>query len=202
MVSNERKEVFDNFLMLGGLFHKYHLQLIKEKGPGSSMQGQGRILALLKIKSELPTSDIAYILGIRQQSLNEQIKRLEAQELVERHPSEKDKRVMLVSLTEKGKNVRDDKGAFDDILTEFSDQELEQFNGYLSKLIDALVQKVHDEGCPSEDARLARMRESLSEDEFKQLMMMRRRFYGPEPMGLGRRPMGNRPHRRPFKKEK
>ena len=36
----------------------------------NTARGQGRILAMLKIQPEIATKDLAYLLGIRQQSLN------------------------------------------------------------------------------------------------------------------------------------
>ena len=50
----------------------------------------------------MPTKDIAYLLNIRQQSLNESLKRLEENEYIKRTPSPEDKRIMIVNLTDKG----------------------------------------------------------------------------------------------------
>lgn len=47
-------------------------------------------------------ADLSYLLGIRQQSLN----KLEKSGYVERRPSEADRRVMVVHLTEKGKTIQ------------------------------------------------------------------------------------------------
>lgn len=73
-------------------------------------EGQGRVLALLKIQPEIATKDMAYLLGIKQQSLNELLKKLEKSGYVKRKPSKEDKRVMIVCLT---------------------NEELEQFSSYI-----------------------------------------------------------------------
>ena len=49
---------------------------------------------------------MAYLLGIKQQSLNELLKKLEKSGYVKRKPSKEDKRVMIVCLTEEGKKVK------------------------------------------------------------------------------------------------
>ncbi len=47
-------------------------------------RGQGRILAMLKIQPKIKTRELAYLLGIRQQSLNELLNKLEKSGHVER----------------------------------------------------------------------------------------------------------------------
>ncbi len=51
-------------------------------------------------------ADLSYLLGIRQQSLNEPLNKLEKSGYVERRPSEEDRRVMVVHLTEKERTIQ------------------------------------------------------------------------------------------------
>lgn len=89
-------------------------------------EGQGRVLALLKIQPEIATKDMAYLLGIKQQSLNELLKKLEKSGYVKRKPSKEDKRVMIVCLT---------------------NEELEQFSSYIDRILSSLEEMV---GNPSD----------------------------------------------------
>ena len=84
-------------------------------------EGQGRVLALLKIQPEIATKDMAYLLGIKQQSLNELLKKLEKSGYVKRKPSKEDKRVMIVCLT---------------------NEELEQFSSYIDRILSSLEEMV------------------------------------------------------------
>ena len=56
----------------------------------------------LQLSSPIPTRDLAFLLGMRQQSLNELIVKLEADGYITRAPSLSDKRVMEVHLTDEG----------------------------------------------------------------------------------------------------
>ena len=149
-------------------------------------RGQGRVLTLLKNQSDMTTKDLAYILGIRQQSLNDLIKKLEKSDLVERVPSEKDKRVLIVRLTEKGKGYQTKEQDYSGMFAGFSEEELEQFSEYLNRMIATLN---NDYGSLfDEDAyRWAEdFRGRMSEEEFERMMSMRRGMNG----GFGRESFG------------
>ena len=97
--------VYEKLATLQWLMKRRQMFSQAQSGPfADPTRGQGRILAMLKIQPEIKTRELAYLLGIRQQSLNELLNKLEKSGHVERKPSEKDKRVMVVHLTEKGKN--------------------------------------------------------------------------------------------------
>ena len=98
-------------------------------------RGRGRILALLKYSDGISTKEIAHILDIRVSSLNETLARLESLGLIERKPSEKDKRVMLVYLTEEGKNFELDSPDDIDLFKGFSEDELDTMLDYTKRII-------------------------------------------------------------------
>ena len=84
--------IYEKLSTLQWLMKRRQMFSQAESGPfADSTRGQGRILAMLKIQPEIATKDLAYLLGIRQQSLNELLNKLEKNSYVERRPSEKDK---------------------------------------------------------------------------------------------------------------
>lgn len=150
-------------------------------------RGQGRILAMLKIQPEIKTRELAYLLGIRQQSLNELLNKLEKSGHVERGPSEEDRRVMVVRLTEKGREVQQPETDYQEILDCLSAEELQQLGEYLDRIIAAFGIKEVD-GREEDDITdwMEQARERMGEEQFGQLMSMRERAFGP--FGRGRRP--------------
>ena len=115
-------------------------QKIKKHGSfRSPHQGQGRVLGILKMQPEISQKELAYLLGIRSQSLGELLKKLEASGLVERTPSETDRRIMMVKVTEEGKKAADEAGKEQDerigIFQWLNDEEIAQLSAILDKLI-------------------------------------------------------------------
>jgi DNA-binding MarR family transcriptional regulator len=109
-------------------------------------RGQGRVLAALRMKEEISSRELCYLLGIRQQSLNEMLVKLEAAGLVERVPSQEDRRVILVRLTEKGREAPLDGGqtgaeAFDCL----NPTEREALSRYLDRMIANLTVQLETE---------------------------------------------------------
>jgi DNA-binding MarR family transcriptional regulator len=119
-------------LMHRASFHRYL------DGAHSPHRGQGRILAMLKIKPEISQRELTYLLNMSKQSLTELISKLEKNGCITREKSTDDKRVMTIKLTEKGAKAADnvsDDAETSQILDCLSDGELTMFNGYLSRLI-------------------------------------------------------------------
>lgn len=109
-------------------------------------RGQMRVLLLLNEKDQLTNSQIVDELDIRPSSVSVMVKKLEEEGLVERHDSTEDKRVSLISLTEKGKETITSSHNFK---TEFSDElfdsltkeEQETLGQLLNKLTTGLNEK-------------------------------------------------------------
>lgn len=138
--------LFEKLTRLEKLLRFYRGRVVMEYGPlADKSRGQGRVLKLLKLQPEISTRDLAYLLGIRQQSLNELLNKLEEKELVERKPSEEDKRVMIVHLTEKGKEAEQPQNESYDFFSVLSDEEQMAFSDYLDRLIDAVKEKIKKE---------------------------------------------------------
>lgn len=88
---------------MGLMLHRYHMLAARGNGVGDASRGQGRVLKLLDAMPGASQRDLAYVLGMRPQSLSELLGKLEAKGLVARQKSPDDARVALVSLTEQGK---------------------------------------------------------------------------------------------------
>jgi len=118
--------------MMGALRHRH----AQASGPlADTTRGRGRVLALLKMRDGLSTRDMANVLDIRVSSLNETIARMEAEGLVERRQSEEDGRVMLLFLTDAGREA--DQPTLDlprQLLCDFTDDELHVLDGYLDRM--------------------------------------------------------------------
>lgn len=171
-------------------FHRLH-RLVRRRraedrnhdGPlADTTRGRGRVLAALQMQSPIPTRELAYLLDIRQQSLNELLRKLQADGLVERIPSESDRRVMMVGLTEAGGRARIGERRTD-YLAALDDEEAATLAGLLDKLIDALETEL---GVDAEDD-LADWKDSarrrMGDERFEAMMRMREEGFGPGPFG-------------------
>lgn len=147
---------------LATLQHLLMRQRFARKGAGplaDPMRGQGRILALLKIKDGVSTKDMSGVLGIRTSSLNELLSKLESKEYVVREQSEEDKRVMIVKLTDKGREVEQPSGALGavDMFDCLNDDEKKTFGEYLDRMIAHVGAEIGD--CEEDFEAMTRKRE-------------------------------------------
>jgi len=174
-------DIYEKLATLQWLMKRHQMFCQAESGPfADTTRGQGRILAMLKIQPEIATKELAYLLGIRQQSLNELLNKLEKNGYVERKPSENDKRVMIVHLTEKGKQIQQPEADYEKIFDCLLPNELEQLAQYLDRIIAAF--QAQDKNASDERDRTAdwmnRARERMGNAHFDQLMSMRERAFG------------------------
>ena len=141
-------ELYEKLTELQWLLHKQQMRNWAENGPmADTTRGQGRIIAVLKLRDGISTRDISYLLGVRVSSLNELLSKLENGGYITREHSPEDKRVMLVKLTDKGRDEKQPE-PFDaeDIFACLSEEEQNAFGEYLDRIIDALHASVGDEG--------------------------------------------------------
>lgn len=168
--------ILEKLSVLQRLIRRHDRAGMEQAGPfADPSRGQGRILAMLQIQPEIATRDLAYLLGIRQQSLNELLGKLEKGGYIERRPSKNDKRVMVVCLTEKGRQVNTGTGDETHYLDCLSDEELRQFRDYLDRIIASLDSK---EDKADDQEWMKRARGRMGDDQFEQLMNMRNRAFG------------------------
>ena len=141
MMNNElRANVAEQLQQLMMLMHRGRMHGM---GPGRGMmanRGQGRVLALLKMKPEMSQRDLTFLMGMSKQSLAELLTKLERSGYIEREASEEDRRVMNVRLTETGAMAAEDVGESESpaqqTLDCLSDEELGPFSEQLSRIIE------------------------------------------------------------------
>ena len=183
MDTTTRTGLHERLRRLHRLMRRRHVEARTHAGPlADTTRGRGWVLSALERQSPIPTRELAYLLAIRQQSLNELLKKLQADGLVERTPSETDGRVMMVALTEAGRDVevgRED----DDYLDALTDEEAAALVGLLDKLIDALETELgaDDDDDPSD--WMAEARRRMGDGPFEAMMRMREQGFGPGPFG-------------------
>ncbi|WP_240420088.1 MarR family winged helix-turn-helix transcriptional regulator [Paenibacillus periandrae] len=172
-------ELYEKLSRLQWLLHKQQLKTHATGGPmADTSRGQGRILAVLKMKDGISTKDLSYLLGIRVSSLNELLAKLEKGGFITRNPSEADRRVMLIHLTEKGREEeeleRDSGGVFSCLSTE----EQLTFGEYLDRIIAALEAELGSDNERDELSDwMAAARTRMGDEQFDQLMAMRRNMH-------------------------
>lgn len=106
---------------------------------GEQRRGQARVLTMISMKEGINQKDLAFLLGIRPQTLGELLQKLEERGLVERAKSETDGRAIEVTLTEAGRahaaEIAERRAlAAADIFAALSDDEKDQLNTILDKL--------------------------------------------------------------------
>ena len=138
-------------------------------------RGQGRILAALKLQDNIPTKDLAYILGMRVASLNEHLVKMEAGGLITREQSPEDKRVMLIKLTEDGRTVEQLHPEKPNAFETLTDEQVEQLDTILDRMIEHLESVNSDgEGLAPSDTDFTswseRARSRMGDDKFEAWM--------------------------------
>ncbi len=156
------------------LFYKFSMineildKRIKKQNPEmkSITKGQGRLIALLKRKDKISTKELSEILNISVTSLNETLNKLEQKNFIRKVPSQKDKRVLLIELTEEGRNLKFKYPEDIDIFDTLSDEEKDLLNDYLNRLILELHDKFMEEN-PEKYEKILKNRKEIFEKYFK-----------------------------------
>ncbi|QNK40672.1 MarR family winged helix-turn-helix transcriptional regulator [Caproicibacter fermentans] len=174
-MNETNSELYEKLGRLMRLLHKHHLRAYAERGPmADPTRGQGRLIAILKMQDGISTKDLSYLLGIRISSLNELLSKMEKAGYIKREPSETDKRVMLVKLTEKGKNEQQQEWNPDAIFNCLSEEEQEAFGAYLDRVIHSIEANLGEE--MDEDERewwMREARERMGDERFERFAAMR-----------------------------
>lgn len=150
-MNEEKRRLLELFYRAAKLIQRYKYQSLRNcTAPiADTSRGQGRVLALLNIQPEMSQKDLAYLLGIRNQSISELVAKLEKAGYVTKEPSANDKRVMNVKLTEKGKKAANQTNTqmndYEDILDCLSPEEQANMAEYLSRLIAEMEKGLGEE---------------------------------------------------------
>lgn len=123
---------------------------------GSGRHGQNRVLAVLMMQDGTSQKDLAYLLGIRPQSLSEALAKLEESGMVERRHNEEDRRVVNVYLTDAGRSralkvAEDRKKNAADVFSVLTDEEKDQLAAILGKLTAKLEEERAQKAAPRGD---------------------------------------------------
>ncbi len=146
-MSETRQNVIHHAMTLHHIFHRF--QFKKSKQMIDSSKGQGRVLSILKMKPEISQKELTFLLDISKQSLAELLGKLEKNEYIVRKPSEEDRRVQMITLTEKGKEVsvgpEENQSDFSSVLDCLTAEELKNFDLYLTKILNRIKEDLLDE---------------------------------------------------------
>ncbi len=144
------RDLLEKLNRLETLLRRYQGYRCRTCGPfANPLRGQGRVLSILKMMSEISQKELAYLLDMRQQSLSELLQKLERSGLITRIPSEDDKRVYTITLTEKGRKFTEHMGEMetgaDDLFDCLNREEQEKLKEFLDRLADSLDRKMKPE---------------------------------------------------------
>jgi len=142
--------VAEQLQQLQMLMHRASFQGFMGGRARDPRRGQGRVLAILRIKPEISQKELTELIGMSKQALAELLAKLEKSGYITRAPSEADRRVMTVRLTGAGKSAAADvdESAVEAprILDCLNAEELAAFSGYLERIIGR-----YEELFPGED---------------------------------------------------
>jgi Transcriptional regulators len=159
------EDVYEQFIRIEWLLRRRHLQDQKRQGPAADPhRGQGRVLAILKLKNKVSQKELSSILDMRSQSLGELLAKLERKGYITRTPSENDRRVMEIQLTDIGMHEaeQDEPGKGKPDFFECLDaDEQEILKGYFNRIISKLEQKPEVGGSMHRPRRVARFVEGF-----------------------------------------
>ena len=125
--------------MSGRIFEK----ILLEKGIDAFNGAQGRILYILWQDEAIPITELSQKTGLAKTTLTSMLDRLEVSGLVNRVFDKTDRRKILITLTEKAKKLQNEYDEVSNKMNEiyyqgFSEDEILQFEGYLSRILDNL----------------------------------------------------------------
>lgn len=191
------KDLYEKMMRLQWLLQRQNMPHHRERGPfADPTRGQGRVLALLKLQPEISTKDLSYLLGIRQQSLSELLGKLEKAGYITRTPSESDKRVMMIKLTEKGKEAKQETPDFPNLFDCLNPDEQSVLSGFLDRIIANIEENLSAEDHEDMERWMEQARSRMGDEAFEHLMEMHGAMHGREiPRPGGRRPFGARGER-------
>ena len=123
--------------------------LRRRKGGHYPQHSQGRVLAILELKPEISAKELAYLLAISKQSLAEILTKLENKAYIIKKQATNDRRSIVVSITEAGKEAAALRAKeaidFASLLDCLQEEELIAFSEYLHRLIEQMENNYPEE---------------------------------------------------------
>jgi DNA-binding MarR family transcriptional regulator len=119
-------------------------KILKEYGIDKINPAQGRILFALWKKDQVPISDLAEKTQLSKSTLTSMLDRLEKAGHITRVRPKKDRRTILIKLTEKNRSLQETYNKVSNEMTnifyrEFSHGEIDEFEGYLKRILANLT---------------------------------------------------------------
>lgn len=178
-MKNKHTQVYEKLSQLQWLLQRYRM-FNTAYGPfADTTRGQGRVMAALKMQSDISTKDLSYLLNITIPSLNELLNKLEKGGYIVRVPSDADKRVMVIQLTEKGKSSQQVDNDYSEIFNCLNEEELTVFSAYLDRVIACLKPQVLDTpDSQTMDNWMRSARSRMGDEQFDTFMSMGKGFGG------------------------
>lgn len=123
--------------------------LLQNAGIEEFNGAQGRILYVLWQEDNLPIVELSKRTGLAKTTLTSMLDRMEEREFLKRVPDSSDRRLLRIVLTPKAKELSDKYNEVSDEMSRifyegFSDQEIENFENTLEKILCNLVQKENE----------------------------------------------------------
>ena len=121
-------------------------RILAKSGVDAFNGPQGRILDVLWVEDGIPAKEISRRTALASSTLTSMLDRMEAQGLIRREASAKDRRVTLICLTDEARRL---KGKYEEVSAEmseiyfrgFSDEEVEKFEGALLRILENLKEE-------------------------------------------------------------
>ena len=143
---NRSMELYEKLTVVQWLLQRQRHRVRAGGRPcGGPSCGQGRILAMLKLKDDISTKDLSHVLASASRR-STRCWRSWRRAATWSATSEEDKRVMLVTLTQKGARRRPGGAAPTGVFSCLTDEEQEQMAAYLDRLIAALEESMGEDG--------------------------------------------------------
>ncbi len=156
------------------LFHKLYFiteifeqkSKIRQKEMNNISRGQGRVLAILKKKDNISTKNLAIILGISVSALNSLLTKMEKNGFIVKENSKEDKRVLLIKLTEKGRDFEIKPSADYKLFDCLDNNQKGEFNNYLNTIIHEILNDIKQKN-PEKYEKITQERNNLIKELFK-----------------------------------
>ncbi|CAM3116923.1 MarR family winged helix-turn-helix transcriptional regulator [Lactiplantibacillus plajomi] len=145
---SETENFLNRFLHFDALLRRYENWQQRTHGSQSSLhRGQGRVLAVLKMKPETTQRELVYVLNMSPQAVSECLAKLEKAGYVERSASATDHRVMAIKLTDAGREAadRNAQGASDSAFDVLTDEEQQTFDDLLTKVENKILDELPED---------------------------------------------------------
>ncbi|HUX07135.1 MAG TPA: MarR family transcriptional regulator [Acidobacteriota bacterium] len=124
-------------------------RMLKDHGLGEINPGQGRILFALWKEDGIPIQELARRTQLGKSTLTSMLDRLEQAGLLRRVPSKKDRRKILIEVTERQREMERSYEAVSLEMAKlfyqgFSEAEIDEFEDYLKRILDNLIKSENE----------------------------------------------------------